>query len=66
MGLIFLAIIWLGIFAVIAVVLGSIGVAVVYPFLSKNNQKRPFWGIISLFAEPVTTLFCGACHQTVW
>jgi len=40
MGLIFLAIIWLGIFAVIAVILGLIGVAVVYPFLSKNRRKR--------------------------
>lgn len=40
MGLIFLAIIWLGIFAVIAVILGLIGVAVVYPFLSKSNRKR--------------------------
>ena len=39
MGLLFLAI-WLVIFAVIAVILGMIGVAVVYPFLSKSRRKR--------------------------
>lgn len=40
MGLLFLAIIWLVVFAAIAVILGVIGVAVVYPFLSKSRRKR--------------------------
>ena len=40
MGLLFIAIIWLVVFAAIAVILGMIGVAVVYPFLSKSRRKR--------------------------
>ena len=39
MGIIFL-VIWLVIFTVIAAILGMIGVAVVYPFLSKKNKKK--------------------------
>ena len=39
MGIIFL-VIWLAVFAAIAVTLGMIGVAVVYPFLSKKARKR--------------------------
>ena len=40
MGILFVAIIWIVIFAAIALILGLIGVAVVYPFLSESRRKR--------------------------
>ena len=63
MEIIFLAI-WLVVFAVIAVILGVIGVAVVYPFLSKNRRKRkclltfltPLVGIASYVGSSVIAM----------
>lgn len=49
MGIIFL-VIWLAVFAAIAVTLGMIGVVVVYPFLSENKRKR---NILLTFLTPI-------------
>ncbi len=49
MGIIFLAI-WLVVFAAIAVILGLIGVAVVFPFLSKSRRKRK---LLLTFLTPI-------------
>jgi hypothetical protein len=63
MGIIFLAI-WLVVFAVIAVVLGMIGVAIVSPFLAKGRRKRkmlltfltPIVGIASYVGSSVVAM----------
>ena len=63
MGIIFL-VIWLVIFTVIAAILGMIGVAVVYPFLSKKTRKRkmlltfltPIVGIVSYVGSSVIAM----------
>jgi hypothetical protein len=63
MGIIFL-VIWLVIFAAIAAILGVIGVAVVYPFLSKKARKRkmlltfltPIVGIASYVGSSVIAM----------
>ena len=63
MGIIFL-VIWLVIFAAIAAILGVIGVAVVYPFLSKNARRRkmlltfltPIIGIASYVGSSVIAM----------
>ena len=63
MGILFF-VIWLVIFAVIAAILGVIGVAVVYPFLSINARKRkmlltfltPIIGIASYVGSSVIAM----------
>lgn len=64
MGIIFVLVIWLVVFAIIAVILGMIAVAVVNPFLSKNKRNRkmlltfltPIVGIASYIGSSVIAM----------
>ena len=63
MGILFL-VIWLVIFAIIAVIFGMIGVVIIYPLLSKNKRKRkmlltfltPIVGIASYVGSSVIAM----------
>lgn len=64
MGLLFVALFWLVVFAAIAVILGSVAVAVVNPYLSNDRRKRkqlltfltPMVGIASFVGSSVIAI----------
>ena len=64
MGILFVLIVWIAIFAVIAVLLGVIGIAIVYPFLPNERRNRillltfltPSVGIASFIGSSIVAM----------